>query len=177
MLTYTCARCGKPFRSHNPKPTYCSLACKAAAQTVAFDADRAIALYDSGMTQADVAAAMGLTPKIIQNLFKRRRKTARKAARRPFSLSGKHYWSGDDVTYSALHYRVESERGKPSLCSRCGKTKGRFEWANLTGNYTDINDYERLCRSCHHTFDNARRRATGISTSIHVKRRKEARGG
>lgn len=34
----------------------------------------------------------------------------------------------------------------------------------LTGKYHEIHDFIRLCRSCHHRFDAARRRATGRST-------------
>jgi hypothetical protein len=40
-----------------------------------------------------------------------------------------------------------------------------MEWANLTGNYADIDDYERMCVLCHRNFDAARRRATGRRTS------------
>lgn len=45
-------------------------------------------------------------------------------------------------------------RGTPSECEDCGTTEAkRFEWANLTGNYQDVNDYRRLCTSCHNILD------------------------
>ena len=76
-------------------------------------------------------------------------------------------WAGDRAGYQALHLRVEVARGKPSGCQRCGceEPSARYEWANLTGNYTDINDYERMCVPCHRSFDARRRAATGERTS------------
>lgn len=61
-----------------------------------------------------------------------------------------------NVTYQAAHNRVRRERGKPIFCEHC-KTKNinkRYEWANVSGNYGDINDYIRLCKSCHNIYDN-----------------------
>lgn len=66
-------------------------------------------------------------------------------------------WKGNEAGYHALHKRVVVERGKPQLCEQCGQTKGRMEWCNLSGNYTDINDYARLCNSCHKRLDHERR--------------------
>ena len=76
-----------------------------------------------------------------------------------------HRWRGDKASYASLHNRVERARGKPRYCEKCGNTKAkRYEWANLTGNYNDINDYSRMCKSCHSLYDNERRRITGEST-------------
>jgi len=58
------------------------------------------------------------------------------------------------TSYGACHYKVRKLRGTPSLCEVCGTTTAKkFEWANLTGNYADINDYKRMCASCHDKFD------------------------
>ena len=63
-------------------------------------------------------------------------------------------WKGDAANYSALHLRVQTERGRPSLCEECGTTSAkRFEWANISGRYEDVADYRRLCCSCHHRMD------------------------
>ena len=61
-------------------------------------------------------------------------------------------WRGDDVGYKAAHSRVRRIRGKASdsLC-RCGVAA--YEWANLTGNFADVNDYEAMCRRCHRKYD------------------------
>lgn len=66
-------------------------------------------------------------------------------------------YKGDEASYSAFHKRVVAERGKPQLCDECGETEGRIEWSNLSGNYTDVNDYARLCVSCHKRLDHDRR--------------------
>lgn len=64
------------------------------------------------------------------------------------------YTKSTNSTNNSLHHRVRVLRGKPSLCEDCGTTTAKkFEWANLTGRYDDINDYKRLCTSCHSKFD------------------------
>ncbi len=65
------------------------------------------------------------------------------------------YWKGDNAKYSALHRRVEIKRGKPKFCEICktsDKSK-KYHWANLTGNFTDVMDYKRLCLRCHRKYD------------------------
>jgi len=59
-------------------------------------------------------------------------------------------------TYTRNHWKVRQDRGNPDHCEDCGKTgkEWRYEWANLTGNYEDTNDYKMLCRPCHNKFDN-----------------------
>lgn len=71
-------------------------------------------------------------------------------------------WKGDQCGYMAAHQRVWRTRGKARDygCSRCGTTDPdrQYHWANLTGNYADINDYAPMCQSCHGLFDSARRK-------------------
>ena len=93
------------------------------------------------------------------------RSKRRVAAKRDQAGAANHMWRGDEAGYQALHLRVEAARGKPHECSKCGSTEGRMEWANLTGNYADVDDYARMCVSCHRNFDAARRRLTGRRTS------------
>lgn len=68
---------------------------------------------------------------------------------------GKNHWNnkGDKAGYKALHLRVQAERGKASECEYCGRTDW-VEWANMTGRYEEVNDYQQLCRSCHTNHDN-----------------------
>lgn len=40
----------------------------------------------------------------------------------------------------------------------------QFHWANLTGDYADVNDYARMCVPCHRRFDAERRKVTGQNT-------------
>lgn len=120
-------------------------------------------LYAAGATQGEVAASVGVTQKVVWNLMRRHGIAARVAAKRDQRGPKNHAWKGDDAGYAAAHLRVASARGAPSLCESCGTTSAaKFEWANLTKNYTDPNDYVRLCVSCHHQMDgtvqNLRRR-------------------
>lgn len=58
------------------------------------------------------------------------------------------------TSYSQCHYRVRKLRGTPKKCEVCGSiTAKKYEWANLSGNYEDINDYKRMCTSCHCKHD------------------------
>jgi len=66
-------------------------------------------------------------------------------------------WKGEKVGYHALHAWVNRKLGKPKKCSRCGFTSinGRqFHWTNINGKYRrDLNEWERLCVSCHRRED------------------------
>jgi hypothetical protein len=69
----------------------------------------------------------------------------------------KHWaWKGDKISYVALHRWVERHRGRPRKCSECGTTSKKisYDWANVSKKYKrDLNDFIRLCRSCHRKFD------------------------
>lgn len=122
----------------------------------------ACGMYRSGMTVTEIRREF---PKgyRVQTILERYLPERRTAAKRDQRGPANHMWRGDEAGYAALHLRVAAERGQPSECSWCGATDGRFEWANLSGLYEDISDYERLCASCHRTYDAARRRETGRS--------------
>lgn len=59
-----------------------------------------------------------------------------------------------NAKHEALRHRVWRACGKPKECSRCGThdRKKLYEWVNLTGRREDVNDYARMCRSCHYTW-------------------------
>ena len=69
-------------------------------------------------------------------------------------------WRGEKVGLVALHNRVRVVKGNPVKCEFCGENKKglRYEWANMTGNYFDIDDYRSLCVSCHRKYDSKRRK-------------------
>lgn len=58
------------------------------------------------------------------------------------------------VSYDACHRRVREIRGTASKCETCGVLGAkRYEWASITKNYEDINDYKQLCTRCHRKMD------------------------
>ncbi len=65
-------------------------------------------------------------------------------------------WKGK-LTYSGIHQWISKELGRPRECSDCGfiSNNGRqFHWVNISGEYKrDIDDWERLCASCHFKKD------------------------
>jgi hypothetical protein len=169
--TTNCKYCGKEFSSHNINPKYCSLSCKGLIQSAGISFNEAMVMYENGKTQEEIAIHFGVTQKAIYGLFKRNKYKCRIPAKRNQLKEKNSSWKGDDASYGALHYRVEKERGKPCSCIMCNTTdiSKRYEWANLTGNYQNIDDYVRMCVSCHRKFDSLRRRLTGGKT-INVKR-------
>ena len=128
--------------------------------------DLILGWYQEGLTVAEIKA---IAPKgyRVQTILQRYLPERRRAIKRNQSGSANHMWKGDSAGYQALHLRVDAARGKPMRCDWCEHTGGsRYEWANLTGNYTDVFDYVRLCISCHRTYDAKRRKETGRKTSM-----------
>ena len=72
-------------------------------------------------------------------------------------------WKGDNAGYFALHIRVRKLRGKPCFCETCKTTDKRkvYEWANQTGDFKNIMDYKRLCKSCHNKNDKRKEKLNG----------------
>ena len=64
-------------------------------------------------------------------------------------------WKGDKVGYGALHDWVIRKLGQPQECWKCYiLTAKRYEWSNISGKYLrNIDDFIRLCHSCHAKFD------------------------
>lgn len=64
------------------------------------------------------------------------------------------FWNGDRNSYWRIHRMVRKERGSPSKCEFCkSTTKSRYDWANVSGDYENVKDYIRLCRTCHLQYD------------------------
>ena len=154
MPKYACALCGEEFLSYNPTPVYCSRKCKDVANRADIDEGKAIKLYLSGMTQTEVAETLNTTQKVIFAVLKRNGVKSRIAAKRNQFAENNHMWKGPDASYEAFHTRVEKRRGKPKKCSVCGTgdKKKWYDWANLTGDYSNPMDYARMCRLCHRTL-------------------------
>jgi hypothetical protein len=128
-------------------------------------------LYNSGATQSEIGKFLGVSQKVVWGFMKRNGIKSRVAAKRNQSGDKNSSWKGDDACYSAFHLRVQSARGKPACCEHCGTTVAEnYDWANLTGNYQDVSDYIRLCRSCHWKMDGT------INNINHMKERLSRNG-
>jgi len=119
-------------------------------------------LYAKGLTQHEVAAKLGTSQHVIWRAMLRHGISARPAIKRDQSGHKNSSWRGEAVSYSGAHLRVAAVRGKPAICEECGRSgPGQFDWANLSGQFHDVNDYKRLCRSCHWKMDGKIRNITG----------------
>jgi hypothetical protein len=120
-----------------------------------FDLERAIHLYESGMSQTEVANVLGTTQKVVCKRFQAVRYKCRVAAKRDQFGDRNHQWKGDEASKYAFHRRLYSRYGKPNRCSQCG-TEDRsksYDYATLSGQYENIDDYLPMCRSCHSVYD------------------------
>lgn len=122
-------------------------------------------MYYGGMTQGEIADELGVSQKVIWKHMKNHNIKTRKAAKRNQYLSANHMWKGNDASYKAFHQRLKSHFGsaKSLGCSVCGTHEDSvwYDWANLTGNYGDLNDYAPMCRSCHRQYDKKKRGKKG----------------
>ena len=121
------------------------------------DTEQIRKLYESGMTQLEIANELGVSQKTIHGHMRRHGIQTRKAAKRNQVGERNHMWKGRDAKYKAFHLRVKTIKGRASDfgCAICG-TKDQshwYDWANLTGKYDDIDDYLPMCRSCHRKYD------------------------
>lgn len=64
-------------------------------------------------------------------------------------------FKGTLTEYRTLHRRIQTKLGRPLRCDNCGSTdKTRYAWANISGEYSeDLDDWVRLCYSCHQLID------------------------
>jgi hypothetical protein len=110
--------------------------------------------YIANMSELEMAAKYGFSIKVVQRWFRELGIQPKKAIKRNQIGVNNDSWKGDDVTYAAFHKRVISLKGKPKKCEVCGTTDENrtYDWA-CVGDYKNINDYKRMCRSCHWKYD------------------------
>lgn len=132
--------------------------------------ERVRELYESGMTMAEVDKAIGPGFQ-AQNIMRRYGIQSRSRAVRDQWGEKHHNWAGDEADYGSLHARVYRRRGNAKECEWCGENDPGvyYHWANLTGQYANVDDYARLCVTCHRRYDNARRAETGKNTFVGTK--------
>src|SRR3990167_554672 len=67
-----------------------------------------------------------------------------------------HGWKSEHAGKGAKHAFVARHKGKPNKCEHCGSASKKriYDWANVDHKYSrNLNDYIRLCRSCHRKYD------------------------
>lgn len=63
-------------------------------------------------------------------------------------------WTGDNVSYNALHKWVRKNLIKSNQCQFCGKQTKWLDWANKSHKYRrKLTDWLCLCRNCHKRYD------------------------
>lgn len=55
------------------------------------------------------------------------------------------------------HYLLYRTRGRAVSCA-WGCIAAKYQWANLTGDYMNPDDYAQMCITCHRRFDAAQER-------------------
>jgi hypothetical protein len=106
------------------------------------------------LSQAEIGKKYNTTQKVVFSWFKKLGIKSRIPYKRNQWRENNSSWKGDDVTYAALHYRVVSLKGRPKQCEVCGTSdlNKTYDWACI-GDYKNVNDYKRMCRSCHFKHD------------------------
>lgn len=156
-----CECCGKNFKKTRRGIRFCSIKCAANRTTLHLSVPEVTNLYiTKGLSQKEVAAALGTTQAVIHKFMRRHNIPTRTAAKRNQKGPNNDYWKGNSVSYKGAHQRVRAEKGEPEACEHCGATaeEKRLEWANLSGKFHDPNDYIPLCVKCHRGFDAKKRK-------------------
>lgn len=120
-------------------------------------------LYEGGYSQTEIAAASGISQSRICIMLRSTPGYIPRSRAKRNQMGPNHpLWGGTNITYKAAHLRVSRYRGQPQHCEMCGDSspgprRGKYDWCNITGNYHDVNDYKRMCRKCHRSFDDSKR--------------------
>lgn len=87
--------------------------------------------------------------------FSERHKTNLSVNHADFNSEKSPNWKGTNVKNIALHQWVAAHKGRLMCCEHCGDTTRKiYDWANKDHKYErNLNDYIRLCRSCHRKYD------------------------
>lgn len=130
--------------------------------------------FNENKTQSEVATIYSVSQKIVFRWFKDLKIKSRIAAKRDQTGATNSSWKGNNATYAAFHYRVQSARGKADHCENCGRNDYgiSYDWANQTGKYEDINDYMQMCRSCHFKIDGHRHNLPNRTREKNTNKRK-----
>jgi len=116
--------------------------------------DKLESLYNSGLTQKEIGELYDVCYQTVNSWMKKLKIQSRGIMHIVKAGSENPQWKGDKAGYAALHYRVSNLKGKPMSCEICGthRKNKTYEWACI-GDYKNMDDYKRMCRSCHRKYD------------------------
>lgn len=126
-------------------------------------------LYGQGWSMKRIGEKFGVNADTIMRRMRENGIASRKAGEPGHHWNDSHHnWKADKAGYAAVHTRLNRRFGKPKHCEVCGTTEPNqiYDWANQTGRYDDINDYKRMCRSCHAKYDASRRKKTNDKPDV-----------
>lgn len=103
-----CATCSVEFFSYNTNPKYCSKNCKDTSLRHDVDFEEIVELYESGMTQHEVALALGTTQKVIYSRMKDNGYLPRAAYKRNQLGENNSYWRGGKSISSHGYVYIKS---------------------------------------------------------------------
>jgi hypothetical protein len=123
----------------------------------ALDIDEVKRLYEQGLFISQIAERFSCSYTKIYKAMVRsgiKRRNRGYGAIPPLYREKHPNWKGDNVSYKAAHIRVKVQKGKASTCECCGRSDDGigYEWSNLTGNLTDLNDYASMCKVLPHAL-------------------------
>ena len=129
----------------------------------------------NGMSQTEICEKHNVSLKRVQTSFRRYGITPRRQVKRNQRGEANASWKGSSAGYAAFHARLYATKGKPQRCEVCRTTDQNkvYDWANLTGRYEDVDDYKRMCRSCHHKYDGKVRNLGMYAVRKEVRHRDE----
>lgn len=102
MRKYICANCNQSFDGYESRVRkYCSNKCRSESQRSIVTIDRMIELYESGMTQEEVAKELGTSQKTIQKRMKEIGYKPRVAVKRNQIAEKNSFWKGGKSIHSS----------------------------------------------------------------------------
>lgn len=125
-------------------------------------------------SQVEIGVIYNATQKVVFGWFRKLGIVSRMAFKRNQYRQNNSSWKGDNVTYAAYHYRVKSARGKANMCENCGRNDSviKYDWANISEKFNDVNDYKMMCRSCHFKMDGHRNNFPNRKFPPNINKRK-----
>lgn len=103
-----CKMCGESFVSYNPNPQFCTNRCRGDSLKHHISVEKMIDLYESGMTQEEVAKELGTTQKVVWKRMKEIGYEARVAFKRNQYGESNDSWQGGRTIQSNGYVYIKS---------------------------------------------------------------------